>query len=237
MESASGNFTTVAPGVGEGVRSPTMIVSIASARRASNTSLRQVGDRVAGEALPVALLARVLRHEGERRRPVQPQRVHEVDPALRGRTFGVDQPDVREHERADHVADGRRLRRAPQRVERGAAARREVARPSGDHRADQAVAGTEVVVDGGAVLAGGIGDVAHRHAEALGEEELLGDVEELGLRARRRGPIGLQAGHHEGPFRSGVPAIRPRLRFMSITRVHSAPASRPSGHASASCPS
>jgi len=42
--------------------------------------------------------------------------------------------------------------------------------------------------------------------------------------------------HHDGRFRSGVPAIRPRLRFISITTVDSAPASRPSDHACASSP-
>ena len=52
-----------------------------------------------------------------------------------------------------------------------------------------------MVVDGGAVLAGGVGDVADRHPEAVRQEQLLGDVEQLRLRARGRGPIGLQAGH------------------------------------------
>src|SRR5262249_38285266 len=47
--------------------------------------------------------------------------------------------------------------------------------------------------------------------------------------------------HHNGRFRCGVPlrrpAVRPRLRFISITTVDSAAAPRPSGHASASSPS
>ena len=162
--------------------------------------LRQCGHRVAGETLPVALLSRVLRHEVERGRTVEPERMHQIDPSLCRGPFGLHEADVGVHEGSDHVAQRRRFRGAPQGAERGAATGRQIPGAPRDHRADEAVSGTEVVVDGGAVLARGVGDVPYRDPQALGEEELLGDVEQLRLGARRRAPIGLQAPHGLHPI-------------------------------------
>ena len=143
--------------------------------------VRQVRQRGAREARPVALVGGVLAHEGERGRPVEPERVHEVDPALGVGTLGFDHPHVGTDETGDDVADGRWRRRVAQRLQRGPAPGGEVAGPPGDHRADQRVAGAEVVVDGGTVLARGVGDVADGDAETAAQEELLGHVEQLRL--------------------------------------------------------
>ena len=166
--------------------------------------------RGAGETRPVALVSGVLRMNVERGRTVEPERVHEIDPALGVGPFGLHHPDVGADEAGDDVADGRRRsgasRKAP---ERGAAPGRQIAGPPRDHRPDEAVARTEVVVDGGAVLAGGVGDVAYRDAEALAQEELLGHVEQLRLGARRRAPIGLQA-----PHGCTLPAVRGSVQTL-----------------------
>ena len=193
-----------------------MMVSIASAKRASNSARGHVGNRIARESFPVALLRGVLGHERERGGTVEPERVHEIDPALGVRPLGVDEADVGVHEAPDDVTDGGWLGRTTERVERGPAAGGEVTGAPGDHRADQAVARTKVVVDRRAVLAGGLGDVADRHPEAVRKEELLGDVEQLRLRARRRGPIGLQARHHPAPCGLAAGPLGPRSLLAGI---------------------
>ena len=176
-----------------------MIVSIASENRAAKTVVGQVRQRRVREPRPVTLVAGLLAHERERGRPVEPERVHEIHPALGVGTLGLHHPDVRADESGDDVADGRRRGRLAQRLERDAAPGGEVVGPPGDDRAHQRVARTEVVVDGGAVLAGGVGDVADRHAEAAAQEELLGHVEQLRLGARRRCPTSGSCCHRVAP--------------------------------------